>query len=80
MSTFLGVIDVSFVPTVPHCDSFPTVWPGHLELGKTVVVQESQTVALDGVFDSVTVGPIFEFLGGISTSCYHEIHGFCHLV
>jgi hypothetical protein len=80
MSRFLGVIDVSFVPTVPHCDGVPTVWPSHLEFGKTVVIQESQTVALDGVFDSVTVGPMFEFLGGISTSCYHEIHGFCHLM
>ena len=80
MSRFLGVIDVSFVPTVPHSHSVPTVWPGHLEFGKTVIIQESQTVALDGVFDSVTVGPMFEFLGGISTSCYHEIHGFCHLM
>jgi len=80
MSRFLGVIDVSFVPTVPHCHSVPTVWPGHLELGETVIVQEPQTIALDGVFDSVTVGPLSEFLGSISTSCYHEIHGFCHLM
>lgn len=69
-----------FVPAVPYRDGIPAMWPSQLKLGQTVVIQQTHAIALQGMSDSVTVGPLFEFLGCISTSRYHEIQRFCHLV
>lgn len=75
----LVYLNVTFVPTVPHCYGLPSVFPSHTKSIKHGLIIKVQTIFVNvSAVDPVAFGPGQEVFLCIGSTKDHDIKGFSH--